>query len=135
MRSPGEGSGQKHKKALENSQAQKTGERSVPGQYIKTYQAQVYMRAREIGCTQSESATIAGFSERSGRRIEQGDHQPQYGQARNWRTRTDPLAEVWDNELEPMLRKEPRLEPTTLYEYLVGKYPGQYELSRVNYLA
>jgi hypothetical protein len=26
-----------------------------------------------------------------------------------------------------MLRKEPRLEPTTLYEYLVGKYPGQYE--------
>lgn len=26
-----------------------------------------------------------------------------------------------------MLRQEPRLEPTTLYEYLVGKYPGQYE--------
>ena len=85
------------------------------------------MRAREIGCTQQESAAIAGFSERSGRRIEQGEHQPKYRLERNWRTRTDPLAEVWDNELEPMLRKEPRLEPTTLYEYLVGKYPGQYE--------
>jgi hypothetical protein len=85
------------------------------------------MRAREIGCTQQESAAIAGFSERSGRRIEQGEHQPKYRLERNWRTRTDPFAEVWDNELEPMLRKEPRLEPTTLYEYLVGKYPGQYE--------
>jgi hypothetical protein len=85
------------------------------------------MRARETGCTQPEAAAIAGFSERSGRRIEQGEHQPKYGQDRDWRTRRDPLAEVWDSELEPMLRREPRLEPTTLYEYLIGKYPGQYE--------
>ncbi len=99
----------------------------MPGQYIQNYQVQVYMRAREKGCTQPESAAIAGFSERSGRRIEQGEHQPKYGQERNWRTRQDPLAEVWDSELEPMLQKEPKLEPTTLYEYLVGKYPGQYE--------
>jgi hypothetical protein len=111
------------------------GEQPVPGQYIKNYQVQVYMRARETGCTQPESAAIAGFSERSGRRIEQGNHQPKYGQdfpsgtlrERDWRTRPDPLAEVWDSELEPMLRKEPRPEPTTLYEYLVDKYPGQYE--------
>jgi hypothetical protein len=30
-------------------------------------------------------------------------------------------------ELEPMLIKEPKLEPTTLYEYLIKKYPGQYQ--------
>jgi hypothetical protein len=99
----------------------------VPGQYIENYQVQVYMRAKEEGCTQQQSATIAGFSERSGRRIEQGEHQPHYGQERDWRTRTDPLVEVWDSELEPMLRREPRLEPMTLYEYLLDKYPGQYE--------
>ncbi len=86
----------------------------MPGQYIKPYQVHVYMRARETGCTQQESAAIAGFSERSGRRIEQGEHQLKYGQERDWRTRADPLAEVWDRELEPMLRQEPRLEPTTL---------------------
>jgi len=85
------------------------------------------MRAKEAGCTQQQSATIAGFSERSGRRIEQGEHQPGYGQEREWRTRTDPLVEVWDSELEPMLRREPRLEPMTLYENLLEKYPGQYE--------
>jgi hypothetical protein len=99
----------------------------VPGQYIQNYQVQVYMRAKEEGCTQQQSATIAGFSERSGRRIEQGEHQPHYGQEREWRTRTDPLVGVWDSELEPMLRREPRLEPMTLYEYLLEKYPGQYE--------
>lgn len=99
----------------------------MPGQYIKDYQVQVYMRARETGCTQPEASAIAGFSERSGRRIEHGEHQPKYGQDRNWRTRRDPLAEVWDSELEPMLRREPRLEPTTLYESLISKYPGQYE--------
>ncbi len=101
----------------------------MPGTYIQNYQVQVYMRARKQGCTQPESAAIAGFSERSGRRIEQGEHQPRYGQEREWRTRVDPLAEVWDQELEPMLRKEPRLEPMTLYEYLLNKYPGQYERS------
>ena len=94
---------------------------------ISSYQSQVYMRARETGCTQVQSATIAGFSERSGRRIEAGEHQPQADSPREWRTRVDPLAEVWDSELEPMLRREPRLEPRTLFDYLVGKYPGQYE--------
>ncbi|MBD2463066.1 hypothetical protein H6G89_18680 [Oscillatoria sp. FACHB-1407] len=99
----------------------------MPGQYIQTYQVQVYMRAREEGCTQQASAAIAGFSERSGRRIEKGEHQPKHGQERDWRTRSDPLVGVWESELEPMLRREPRLEPTTLYEYLVSQYPGQYE--------
>lgn len=103
------------------------GELPVPGRYIKDYQVQVYMRARETGCTQPEAAAIAGFSERSGRRIEQGEHQPKYRAERDWRTRADPLVQVWDSELEPMLRREPRLEPTTLYEYLISKYPGQYE--------
>ena len=45
---------------------------------------------------------------------------------RDWRTRSDPLNGVWESELEPMLRKEPRLQPTTLYEYLQEQYPGEY---------
>ncbi|EDX83231.1 hypothetical protein S7335_410 [Synechococcus sp. PCC 7335] len=40
--------------------------------------------------------------------------------------RRDPLAEVWASELEPMLRREPRLKPTTLFEYLEEQYPGKY---------
>ncbi len=99
----------------------------MQGQIILNHQEQTYMRAREKGCTQGDSAAIAEFSERSGRRIEKGEHQPQKGQQRDWRTRLDPLSEVWDKELEPMLKREPRLEPTTLYEYLQDHYPGQYQ--------
>ena len=96
-------------------------------QMLQPYQVQVYMRAREQGCTQPQSAVIAGFSERSGRRIESGERAPNLGEERSWRTRPDPLAGVWESELEPMLKQEPRLEAMTLYEYLVEKYPGQYE--------
>ena len=84
------------------------------------------MNARNAGSSQQESATIAGFSQRSAQRIEAGAHRPKRGGQRDWRTRSDPLAEIWANELEPMLRKEPRLQPTTLFEHLQEQYPGKY---------
>lgn len=84
------------------------------------------MNARNAGSTQTEAAAIAEFSERSAQRIESGTHQPHRGREHNWRTRSDPLEEVWASELEPMLRQEPRLKPMTLFEYLQEHYPGQY---------
>lgn len=84
------------------------------------------MQARKTGATQAQASAIAGISERSGQRIEAGAHQPSRGGKRDWRTRSDPLAKVWETELEPMLRKEPRLQPTTLYEHLQEQYPGKY---------
>lgn len=85
------------------------------------------MKGREAGLSQPTAASIAGFSERSGRRIESGEHQPQYGKERTWRTRSDPFAEVWESELRPKLEREPQLEPTTLHEDLLERYPGQFE--------
>jgi hypothetical protein len=99
----------------------------MSGKYIQPHQIQSYMRGRAIGHSQKESAQVVNISERSGRRIEAGQHQPKAGGKRKGRTRPDPLETVWANELEPMLVKEPRLEPTTLYEYLIKKYPGQYQ--------
>lgn len=93
---------------------------------IQSYQVKVYMQARKTGSTQAQASAIAGISERSGQRIEAGEHQPDRGRKRDWRTRSDPLGGVWEAELEPMLRKEPRLQPTTLYEYLQEQYPGKY---------
>ncbi|MBD0270122.1 MAG: IS21 family transposase, partial [Cyanobacteria bacterium Co-bin8] len=99
----------------------------MSGQYIQRYQVHVYKRARSLGCSQENSAQIAGFSGRSGSRIERGEHQLKSKGQREWRTREDPLSGVWERELEPMLRREPRLEAMTLYEHLVEHYPGQYE--------
>jgi hypothetical protein len=93
---------------------------------IETYQIRVYMNARELGLTQVEAASIAGFSERTGQRIEAGDHQPNRGRVRDWRSCPDPLAGVWETELEPMLRATPALQPMTLFEWLQEHYPGKY---------
>ncbi|MBD2156299.1 IS21 family transposase, partial [Leptolyngbya sp. FACHB-16] len=98
----------------------------MSGKTIESFQIRVYMNARELGLTQVDSATIAEFSERTGQRIEAGTHQPKRGQERPRRTGHDPLAEVWESELKPMLEREPGLTPMTLFEYLQERYPGQY---------
>lgn len=67
------------------------------------------MKARKTEITQAQAAAIAGISERSGQRIEVSEHQLERGRQRHWRTRSNPLAKVWEAELETMLRHEPRL--------------------------
>ena len=84
------------------------------------------MNARELGLTQRESSSIAEISERTGQRIEAGHHRSNRGSVKESTTSRDPLVEVWSSELEPMLRREPRLKPMTLFEYLQEQYPGQY---------
>ena len=104
---------------------ERNGLRPVPN-LIEPYQARVYMNARNYGLSQRDSATIAEISERSGQRIEAGVLQPNRGRVRDWSTRKDPLAGVWEEVLEPMLRREPKLKPMTLFDYLQEQYPGQY---------
>ena len=98
----------------------------VSGKRINFKQVQIYMKARESGCTQETAAAKGGFSERTGRRIDAGEHQPQRGRPHDWRTRKDPLAQVWDSELVPLLQRQPQLQAMTLFEYLQQKHPGKY---------
>ena len=94
---------------------------------INYQQYQLYMNNRDSGAKQATAAATAGISVRTGSRIDTGTHQPQQGRPHDWLTRADPLEQVWLSELEPMLQREPRLEPMTLFEYLQETYPGQYE--------
>ena len=59
---------------------------------------------------------------RSARRIESNQLQPQANQPRG-RTRTDPLAGVWQEELVPLLQRAPALTPITLLEHLQRQKP------------
>ena len=86
------------------------------------------MKHRADGLTQEAAAAKAGLSERSGRRIEKGQHGPRE-EPRAWRTRADPLADVWTSELEPLLVREPLLTGLTLLEYLDDNYPGRFSNS------
>ena len=47
------------------------------------------------------------------------------GVPRDWRTRIDPLAEVWP-EVQTELERAPGLQALTLLEWLQQRYPGQY---------
>ena len=87
-----------------------------------------YMAKRASGLSQQLAADAVGISVRSAQRIDRGELQPegqQQRRGRHWRTRADPLAEVWDSVLEPMLNKAPELEPQTLLLHLEQLFPGQ----------
>ena len=98
----------------------------MPGKWITDKQVKIYMNSRKLGSTQELSSAKAGLSIRTGREIEHGRRSSPQQQKRYWRTRKDPLEEVWPTELEPMLEQSPTHQAITLLEYLQAKYPGQY---------
>ena len=67
-----------------------------------------YMAKRARGLSQQIAADAVGISVRSAQRIDRGELQPegqQQQRGRHWRTRADPLADVWDSVLVPMLAR------------------------------
>jgi hypothetical protein len=86
-----------------------------------------YMARRAEGLSQQIAADVVGISVRSAQRIDRGELQPegQQQRGRHWRTRADPLADVWESVLVPMLEKAPQLEPQTLLLHLERTFPGQ----------
>jgi len=97
----------------------------MSGKHITRQQVGLYMKNRLEGLEQISSAAKAGISERSGRRIEYGKHQPCKGQRRESR-RKDPLETVWEQELKSRLEVEPLLTPMTLLEILQKEHPEEY---------
>ncbi len=96
----------------------------MPGSRITRKQEEMYMKNRQTGQSQDVAAAKSGVSVRSGRRIERGEriHAP-----RTWRTREDPLSEVWETHLAPLLAQAPDLTGLTLLEYLEDTFPGEYD--------
>lgn len=97
----------------------------MPGKKITDHQVHKYKQHRNQ-LSQMAAAAKAGISERSARRIEGSDTLPSQKPARDWRTRKDPLAAVWESEVVPLLRQDPLLNGVTLLEELQRRYPGQY---------
>lgn len=100
----------------------------MSGEWLTQKQVDIYMSCRKSGKTQAVSAAKSGISERSGRNIEKGKRQAPQEKARHWRTRKDPLVDVWESELLPLLRSEPTIQPMTLLEVIqanhsIERYP------------
>lgn len=96
----------------------------MPGRPITAQQARIYMENRESG--QQAAAAKAGISERSARRLDRRGGALAPPPVRDWRTREDPLEEVWESEIVPLLRREGgELLGTTVLEHLQRLHPGK----------
>jgi len=97
----------------------------MPGKRITDHQVLTYKTKRRAH-SQVAAAAKAGVSERSARRIESQESLPSQRAPRRWRTRLDPLADVWEAELLPLLQTSPHLSAVTLLEELQRRHPGDY---------
>ena len=88
---------------------------------VKDAQVGVLRRKRMAGKTQEAAAAAAGMSVRSARKWERGLYPSQRRKPQTWRTREDPFAEVFENEMAPLLVadrmecwKRPRFWPSLI---------------------
>ena len=77
----------------------------MPGKRITDQQIRLYMNERKQGHTQIAAAAKAAIAERTARRIDTGQLTTEVTEKRHWRTRKDPLTDVWAQVLVPLLAR------------------------------
>jgi hypothetical protein len=94
---------------------------------ITDEQARLLRQVRMQGKTQQTAAAAAGMSVRTARKWETGPLPSQAKKERDWRTRPDPFADVWESEIEPLLRsdKDGSLQATTVIAELGRRFPDR----------
>lgn len=97
----------------------------MPGNRITDLQMIKYKELRG-NHTQEAAAAKTGISVSSARRIESRVALPSQRAQRHWRTRADPLSEVWDAEVVPMLSAAPALMAVTVLEELQRRHPERF---------
>ena len=97
----------------------------MPGRCITDHQVNKYKQLRRQ-FNQQVAAVKVGISVRTARRIERSSRLPSQRGPRHWRTRSDPLAQVWEGEIVPLLGSAPGLTAVTLLEELQRRHPGRF---------
>jgi len=103
---------------------------------VTDLQVRLMRRKLREGKSQEAAAAASGMSARSARRWQRGKLPGQVDQPRHWRTRKDPFAGVWDQEVVPLLEsdKDGALEATTILEFLDERYPDRFIPAQVRTL-
>ena len=88
------------------------------------------------GKTQETAAAMAGMCVRSARKWQDGPLPSETKEERWWRTRPDPFDGVWEEEIEPLLRGDPKgkLKATTIIEWLEEQHPSRFSASQLRTL-
>ncbi len=99
---------------------------------------QVVLTRQELmeGKSQQAAAVASGMSERSVRNWRKGPLPSEKKSRRRQRTRLDPFAGVWTEDIEPLLRSDVKgvLSAPTVLEWLDGRHPGRFGRSHLRTL-
>jgi hypothetical protein len=97
----------------------------MPGRPITDQQHRYYMSLRPK-YPQKTAAAMAGFSASTGYRAEKDPRLPsdRRRERRHGGGRPDPLAELWNEEILPLLESTPGLRPVSVLGELEQRHPG-----------
>ena len=94
----------------------------MPGRHVTDHQMRLFMKHRMTDPV-PVAAARAGFSAATGYRAAQDPRPPSEKRARRARRRPDPLADVFDADVVPMLEASPGLRPVAILEELLRRHP------------
>src|SRR5271168_3066559 len=97
-------------------------DQTLPGLHITDHQMRLYMSYRQSHDT-AVAAAKAGFSTATGYRIEDDPRLPSQKKAPRGRRRPDPLAEVWEREIVPILKATPGIRAIAVLEEMRRRHP------------
>src|SRR3979409_956132 len=98
------------------------GDQPFPCLHITDHQMRLYMSSRQTHDT-AVAAAKAGFSTATGYRIEQDPRLPSQKKAPRGRRRPDPLVDVWDSEIVPILKAAPGIRAIAVVEEIRRRHP------------
>ena len=94
----------------------------MPGRHLTDRQVRLYMSLRRKD-TPSVAAARAAFSTPTAYRIESDPRLPSQKQTPRTRRRRDPLADIFDEEVVPLLVESPSLRAVTIFDELCRRHP------------
>lgn len=95
----------------------------MPGRHIHDHQMRLYMKFRATD-SPTVAAARAAISVASAYRIESDPRPPSQKKPPRGRRRPDPLVEVFDADVVPMLLAAPELRSVAIFEELQRRYPA-----------
>jgi len=94
----------------------------MPGHHITVQQTRLFMTPRQTQPVPMAAAK-AGLSQATGYRLQADPVLPQQKKAQRGRRRPDPLSDIFDTEVLPLLKSSPGLRPVAIFEELMRCHP------------
>ena len=96
----------------------------MPGRHVTDHQMRLFMTLRQTHPV-PVAATKAGMSPATGYRLQADPVLPSYKQAKHprKRRRPDPLADIFEPEVVPLLKANPGLRPVAIFEEMLRRHP------------